>query len=92
VPSFYTRGGKDFIGKPANFGQQKRDDYTEHHYHQVSDEVDPNWNLSGAVQDVQLLFEVGYQVANGDKFPELKSGLEFKSLPRLYCVIHPMSL
>ena len=79
VPSLYTGGGKDFIGKPANFGQQKKDDYTAHHYHQVSDEVDPNWDLSGAVQDVQLLFEVGYQVANGDKFPEWKAGSEFKS-------------
>ena len=79
VPSLYTRGGKDFIGKPANFGQQKRDDYTGHHYHQVSDEVDPTWDLSGAVQDVDLLFEVGYQVANGDKFPEWKAGTEFKA-------------
>ena len=79
VPSLYTGGGTDFIGKPANFGQQKKDDYTAHHYHQVSDEVDPNWDLSGAVQDIDLLFEVGYQVANGDKFPEWKPGSEFKA-------------
>jgi len=79
VPSLYTGGGKDFIGKPANFGQEKKDDYTAHHYHQVSDEVDPNWDLSGAVQDIDLLFEVGYQVANGDKFPEWKPGAEFKA-------------
>ncbi len=78
VPSLYTGGGKDFIGKPPDFGQQKKDDYTAHHYHQVSDEVNLNWDLSGAVQDVQLLFEVGYQVANGDKFPEWKPGSEFK--------------
>jgi Zn-dependent M28 family amino/carboxypeptidase len=79
VPSLYTGGGIDFIGKQAGFGGQKRDDYTAHHYHQVSDEVDPNWDLSGAVQNVQLLFEVGYQVANGDKFPEWKPGSEFKA-------------
>jgi Zn-dependent M28 family amino/carboxypeptidase len=79
VPSLYTGGGKDFIGKPANFGQQKKDDYTAHYYHQVSDEIDPNWDLSGAIQDVQLLFEVGYQIANGDKFPEWKSESEFKA-------------
>ena len=79
VPSLYTGGGKDFIGKPPEFGQQKKDDYTAHHYHQVSDEVDPTWDLSGAVQDVQLLFEVGYEVANGDKFPEWKAGSEFKA-------------
>src|SRR5437762_2221813 len=79
VPSFYTGSGKDFIGKPPDFGQKKKDDFTAHHYHQVSDEVDPNWDLSGAVQDVDLLFEVGYQVANGDKFPEWKPGTEFKA-------------
>src|SRR5215813_2413537 len=79
VPSLYSGGGKDFIGKPANYGQEKKDDYTAHHYHQVSDEVDPNWDLSGAVEDVDLLFEVGYQIANGDKFPEWKPGSEFKA-------------
>jgi Zn-dependent M28 family amino/carboxypeptidase len=79
VPALYTGGGKDFIGKPADFGQQKKDDYTAHRYHQVSDEVDPNWDLSGAVQDIDLLFEVGYQVANADKFPEWKPGTEFKA-------------
>src|SRR6266498_2522577 len=72
VPALYIGGGKDVIGKAANFGQQKKDDYTAYHYHQVSDEVDPNWDLSGAVQDIQLLFEVGYQVANGEKFPQWK--------------------
>jgi Zn-dependent M28 family amino/carboxypeptidase len=79
VPALYTGVGKDFIGKPADFGQQKKYDYIAHHYHQPSDEVDSNWDLSGAVQDVQLLFEVGYQVANGDKFPEWKPGSEFKA-------------
>ncbi len=79
VPSLYTGGGKDFIGKPANFGKEKKDDYTAHRYHQVSDEVDPNWDLSGAVQDIDLLFEVGYQVANGDKFPEWRARSEFKT-------------
>src|SRR5438046_5902366 len=79
VPALYTGGSKDFIGKRANFGQQKKDDYVAHKYHPDSDELNPEWDLSGAVQDVQLLFEVGYQVANGDKFPEWKTGTEFKA-------------
>ena len=79
VPALYTGGGKDLIGKPADFGRQKKDDYTAHHYHQASDEVNPEWDLSGAVQDMQLLFEVGYEVANGNKFPEWKPGTEFKA-------------
>jgi hypothetical protein len=50
-----------------------------HHYHQVSDEVNPKWDLSGAVQDTQLLFEVGYQVAVGDMIPAWLPGSEFKA-------------
>ena len=41
--------------------------------------MNPEWDLAGAVQDLQLLFEVGYQVANGDKFPAWKAGTEFKA-------------
>ena len=79
VPVLHAARGIEIIGKPPEYGKQKRDEYVAKHYHQPSDEVDPTWDLSGAVQDVQLLFEVGYQVANGDKFPEWKSGSEFKA-------------
>jgi len=78
VPVLHAARGIEIIGKPPEYGTQKRDEFVAKHYHQVSDEVDPNWDLSGAVQDVDLLLEVGYQVANGDKFPEWKSGSEFK--------------
>jgi len=57
----------------------KSDQYDSTDYHQVTDEVKPDWDLSGAVQDVQLVFEVGYELANGDKFPEWKPGSEFKA-------------
>jgi Zn-dependent M28 family amino/carboxypeptidase len=79
LPSLYTGAGKDVIGKPAEFGQQKKDEFVAKHYHQPSDEVNPAWDLSGGAEDVQLLFEVGYQVANGDKYPEWKPGTEFKA-------------
>jgi len=79
VPVLHTARGIEIIGKPPEYGKQKRDEFVAKHYHQPSDEVDPSWDLSGAVQDVQLLFEVGYQVANGDKFPEWKTGSEFKA-------------
>ena len=79
VPALYPGKAKDFVGKPAGYGQEKSDDYTQHHYHQVSDEVNPAWDLSGAVQDDQLLFEVGYQVAQADQYPTWLPGSEFKA-------------
>jgi Zn-dependent M28 family amino/carboxypeptidase len=79
VPALYTDTGIDFVGKPAEYGQQKRDEYTNKDYHAPSDEVKPDWDLSGAAEDAQLLFLVGYNVANAEKFPEWKPGNEFKA-------------
>jgi Zn-dependent M28 family amino/carboxypeptidase len=79
VPSLYPGTGKEVIGKPTGFGTEKREEYVAKHYHQPSDQVDPAWDLSGAAEDAVLLFEVGYQVANGDKYPEWKPGTEFKA-------------
>jgi Zn-dependent M28 family amino/carboxypeptidase len=78
VPVLHAARGIEIIGKPPDYGKHKRDEFVAKHYHQPSEEVDPTWDISGAVQDVQLLFEVGYQVANGDKFPEWKRGSEFR--------------
>jgi Zn-dependent M28 family amino/carboxypeptidase len=79
VPSLYTDSGIEYIGKPEAFGRQKRDEYTARDYHKVSDEVKPDWDMSGAVEDLQLLFEVGYGVAQGVRYPEWKPNTEFKA-------------
>jgi Zn-dependent M28 family amino/carboxypeptidase len=79
VPALYTDTGVDYIGKPANYGQQKREEYNKVDYHQPSDEVKADWDLSGAMEDNQLLFLVGYDVANADKYPEWKPGNEFRA-------------
>ena len=79
VPSLYTDSGIEYVGKPAGFGRQKRDEYTARDYHKVSDDMKPDWDLTGAVEDLQLLFEVGYRVAQADRYPEWKPGTEFKA-------------
>src|SRR4051812_33032488 len=80
VPALYCDEGIDVIGKPAGYGQRKRDEYTEKDYHKVSDEIKPDWDLSGAVEDLRLLFQVGYAVAQGSESPKWKEGSEFKAL------------
>jgi Zn-dependent M28 family amino/carboxypeptidase len=80
VPALYTDEGIDIIGKPSGYGQQKRDEYTENDYHKVSDEIKPGWDLSGAVEDLRLFFQVGYSVADGRNWPKWKEGSEFKAV------------
>ena len=79
VPALDTDEGVEFIGKPTEFSKQKRDEYTEHDYHAPSDQIKADWDLSGAVEDAELLAAVGYRVANAEKFPEWKPGNEFKA-------------
>ncbi len=79
VPALYTNSGTEYVGKSAEYSQQQRDEYTHHDYHKVSDEVKPDWDLSGAVDDAQLLFLAGWNVAQADGFPEWKPGTEFKA-------------
>jgi Zn-dependent M28 family amino/carboxypeptidase len=69
VPALDPGDGIDFIGKPADFGKKKRDEYTEKDYHKPSDEIKPEWDLSGAVEDLRLLFTVGYRIANTEQRP-----------------------
>ena len=77
LPSLYIGKGEHLLSRPSD-APLRSDEFDLKDYHQVSDEIKPDWDLSGAAQDVQLLFEVGYQVANADKYPEWKAGNEFK--------------
>jgi Zn-dependent M28 family amino/carboxypeptidase len=79
VPALDPDSGVEYIGKSAEWGKAKRDEYTDKDYHAPSDQVKPDWDLSGAVEDAQLLMAVGYRVAQADKLPEWKAGNEFKA-------------
>ena len=69
VPSLATSPGIDFVGKPAGYGAQKRQEYIRNDYHKPTDQVKPDWDLTGAAQDLQVLLETGYRVAQSPKRP-----------------------
>jgi Zn-dependent M28 family amino/carboxypeptidase len=79
VPALYTGEGTKYVGKDEGFSKQKRDEYTERDYHKPTDEIKPDWDLSGGIEDAQLLTIIGYRVAQADKLPEWKPGTEFKA-------------
>jgi Zn-dependent M28 family amino/carboxypeptidase len=79
VPALYPKQGIEIIGKPEGYGLQKEREYTTNDYHKVTDEMKPDWDNAGAVEDLQLYLQIGYKVANADKLPEWKPGAEFKA-------------
>jgi Zn-dependent M28 family amino/carboxypeptidase len=79
VPALYIDTGVDFVGKDPGYADKKRDEYTSTDYHAPSDQIKPDWDLSGAVEDAKLMLAVGYRVGNADTFPEWKPGNEFRA-------------
>jgi Zn-dependent M28 family amino/carboxypeptidase len=79
VPALYPETGRRCIDKPEDYMKRKQDEYIEKDYHKVSDEVKPDWDLSGAVEDLKIVVEVGYRVAEGLRFPEWKPDSEFRA-------------
>jgi len=79
VPALDTSAGIEFIGKPDGWGLEMRKKYTAEDYHKPSDQVKPYWDLSGEVQDLRLLLEVGYQISNAARYPTWNPGTEFRA-------------
>jgi len=80
VPAFSVDPGQDVIGKPAGWGKAQSTEYREHHYHQPSDEFDPKWDWSEAVEMGQLGFWLGWDAANATEMPNWLPGDEFRAV------------
>jgi len=79
VPALYPDAGVDNIEHGEAWAKEQAERYRADQYHKPADEYDPNWNLDGAVQDLDLVFAVGYRLATERTWPNWKSGSEFKA-------------
>jgi len=80
VPTIYPNAGYVHREKGRAFVESKRADYLANRYHKPADEFDPTWDLSGAVEDLELYYAVGRMLTDGDAWPNWTEGSEFKAL------------
>jgi Zn-dependent M28 family amino/carboxypeptidase len=81
IPALYIGTGIDHVEKGKEYGKQLQEEYVAQYYHKPADAYDPKrWNLDGAVDDVQLLYQVGRNLANSTRWPGWKEGSEFKAI------------
>jgi Zn-dependent M28 family amino/carboxypeptidase len=80
VPSIHAGGGIEFVGKPSDYGTRLLQEYIRNDYHKPSDAVRPDWDMSGAVEDLALYLRVGHELASTATWPEWKPGAEWKPL------------
>ena len=80
IPAFYADPGVDYLDKAPGYGIAKREEYTTNDYHAVSDEVKPDWDLSGALDDLTFMYHMGARLAATDEWPEWSVTSEFRAI------------
>jgi Zn-dependent M28 family amino/carboxypeptidase len=69
VPAVSISEPNEFVGKDPQFAKKQHEDYRKRKYHQPIDEYDPAWDLSGAMADLAVLAELGWNVAMAPAMP-----------------------
>jgi len=79
VPALYFDNGYDYIGKPAGWGKKEHEQWTEHIYHQPSDQLTDAWVFDGMIEDATIGFEAGWLIAQANEMPTWNKGDEFEA-------------
>lgn len=79
IPALAQGFGIDVVGKGKEYGRKMQEEFNAQHYHAPSDQYNSKWELSGAVEDLQLLFAIGKKLAYSHTWPGWKQGSEFKA-------------
>ncbi|HVL41939.1 MAG TPA: M28 family metallopeptidase [Brevundimonas sp.] len=77
VPMAYVDGGGAFRDEPVAAREAARTEYGSRRYHQADDEWSADWDLRGQVEDLELIFNIGRDLANSRDWPEWMPGSEF---------------
>ena len=79
IPVLYTSNGIDMVDGGVERGNALNNAYVANNYHKPSDEVTPAWDMSGGAQDLELLYAVGRQIADGSSWPQWRANAEFRA-------------
>ncbi|WP_334012988.1 M28 family metallopeptidase [Alteromonas sp. S167] len=78
VPALYAEGGNEPADEETAKYRKRMNVIVTGCYHQVCDEYRDDWDLSGIVQDTQMLFDVGVNVSNAEAWPKWNESSEFQ--------------
>jgi Zn-dependent M28 family amino/carboxypeptidase len=79
IPAFSVKLGDKFKGKTLAWGQQQAEEYNTKHYHQPSDEFNPNGDYTANQKLAQFLIALGWKAADQTKPVEWLPGDEFEA-------------
>jgi Zn-dependent M28 family amino/carboxypeptidase len=81
VPAVFAVGNPTPEAMAADTTMQNHfTNYMQNGYHHVGDEYDAKiWDMRGIEEDVRVLFETGYRIADDSRFPNWRWGSEFRA-------------
>jgi Zn-dependent M28 family amino/carboxypeptidase len=79
VPAISFGDGNDLVNGGIARGEALSKEYVDKHYHQPSDEWSPAWDFTGMADDVQLLHNLGRDLANSRLWPNWSPDSEFRA-------------
>ena len=77
VPAISLSEPKQFTGPRAAELLKKQEAYNDTDYHQPSDEYDPSWDFTGGVNDMRVLAQLGWRIAQAPDIPKYNPGDQF---------------
>jgi Zn-dependent M28 family amino/carboxypeptidase len=77
VPAISLSEPKQFTGPNAAELLKKQEAYNGTDYHQISDEYDPSWDFTGGVNDMRVLAQLGWRIAQAAEVPKYNAGDQF---------------
>ncbi|MBL0165459.1 MAG: M28 family peptidase [Xanthomonadales bacterium] len=79
VPALSWGSGNDWVDGGIEAGEAAGKDYTSKRYHQPADEWDPSWTFAGMVHDLPMLYKLGNDLANSNRWPQWGADSEFRA-------------
>jgi Zn-dependent M28 family amino/carboxypeptidase len=82
VPALFATHGYDAVAGGKVVGEKMDEDYIARRYHKPGDAYDSTWNVTGTLEDLQLLFNVGKRIAFEKSWPAWKKTSPFRNMRR----------
>jgi Zn-dependent M28 family amino/carboxypeptidase len=77
IPALSLSDPVEFVSANPAASKAIKDEYEKKRYHQVEDEIQPNWDYTGAVNDMKFLAELGWRIANAPEMPRYNDDQQF---------------
>lgn len=78
IPGTSIQNGEKYVGRPAGYSHEKKEEYTAKRYHQPSDEILPWFSYAGALQQLRVIVRTAVAVGNAPRQPVWNKTSEFR--------------